>query len=197
MTLKEKITKTLQDTRVANIDKMLRYMEQNGYYTCRSSSHNHWKGGASQHMWAVYLIAKALRDQRLDEPIIAKHALDQKLAIVCLLHDLCDMDVRVYDEENKEVIGHGRKSRWIMKNIGVGTTAEQMAVLYHMHSFEWKAGTAEEVDEYKALHSLITKADHLASGTAWNSSRFKESRTQRHGVPTKDISYLRAVAMDR
>ena len=198
MTLKERITKTLQETHVPNIDKMLQFMEQYGYFKCRSHSHNNWEGGASQHMWAVYLIAKVLRDERLNEPAISKYATDQKLAIVCLLHDLCDMGVSVYDDTYTKVSGHGRKSYWIMKNLNIGTEAERRVVCNHMHSSAlWTAGTPEEVEEYNALHSLITEADHEASGSAWNSTRFKQGRTQHHGVYTEDNSYLRAVAMDR
>ena len=199
MTLKEKITKTLQETHVPNIDKMLNYMEKHGYYTCRSSTHNHWEGGASQHMWAVYLIAKALRDQRIDKPSIAKYATDQKLAIVCLLHDLCDMHVPSYDNTHHAKQGHhGGKSKWIMENLHVGTKVERRVVRNHMHSSDlWTTGTPEEVEEYNALHSLIIEADHEASGTAWNSTRFKQGRTQHRGVYKEDNSYLRAVAMDR
>jgi hypothetical protein len=199
MTLKEKITTTLQETRVPNIDKMLQFMEQYGYFKCRSHSHNNWEGGASQHMWAVYLIAKALRDQRRNEPSIAKYATNQKLAIVCLLHDLCDMHVPSYDNTQNAKHGHhGGKSKWIMENLHVGTKAERMVVRNHMKSSDpWTAGTPEEVEEYNALHSLITKADHQASGTAWNSTRFRQGRTQHHGVYTEDSSYLKAVAMDR
>lgn len=199
MTLKEKITKALQETHVPNIDKMLQFMEQYGYFKCRSHSHNNWEGGASQHMWAVYLIAKVLRDERLNEPAISKYATDQKLAIVCLLHDLCDMHVPSYDNTHHAKRGHhGGKSKWIMENLHVGTKAERMVVRNHMHHLApWIAGTPEEVEEYNTLHSLITKADCWASGTAWNSTRFKQGRTQHHGVYTKSNSYLRAVAMDR
>lgn len=198
MTLKEKIIKTLKDTGTVNIDKILHYMEQHRYYECKSSSHNHWKGGASQHMWAVYLIAKAIRDKRLDEPNIAKYATDKKLAIVCLLHDICDMDVSVYDDHHRWVSGHGKKSYWMMKNLNVGTEVERMVVCNHMHDNAlYHFNNQQEIDEYKALHGLIRKADGQASGTAWNCTRFKENRTQHHGIPTEDISYLRAVAMDR
>jgi len=198
MLLKEKIVKTLKDTGAENIDKMLQYLEQYKYYECKSSSHNHWTGGTAQHVWAVYLIAKALRDQRMTEPNIAKYATDKKLAIVCLLHDICDMEVSVYDNNHKWVSGHGKKSYWIMKNLNVGTEVERKVVCNHMHNNGYyNFNNQEEIDEYNALHSLIRKADGQASGTAWNSTRFKESRTQHYGVHTEDISYLRAVAMDR
>ena len=117
MTFKENIIQELKSTGAANIDRMLQYMERNKYYECRSSSHNHWKGGASQHMWAVYLIAKALRDKKLkekDAALVSKYATNQKLAIVCLLHDLCDMHVTVTDSKGGDVSGdHGNKSYWI------------------------------------------------------------------------------------
>lgn len=196
MTLKEKITQTLRDTQEPNIDKLLLYMENNGFYTCHCSTHNHWVGGTSQHVWAVYLIAKALRDQRLNEPAVAKYATDRKLAIVCLLHDLCDMRVTVYGR-GQGISGHGKKSYWIMKNFQIGTHAEQEAVCYHMHSdARWTSGTPDEVEEYNALHSLVSKADKMACGTAWNSTRYKEGRTQKTGS-LSDNNYLRAVALDR
>ena len=199
MAIKEIIARTLKNTRVENIENILQYMEKNGFYECQSSSHNHWKGGTAQHVWAVYLIARALRDQRKDEPIIAKYATDEKLALVCLLHDICDMNVRVKTNRNEDVSHrHGRKTCWIMRNLNVGTEVEQMVVRNHMHSeWDYKSNNQHETDEYNALHSLITDADHRASGTAWNSTRFKENRTQHYGVHTEDHSYLRAVAMDR
>ena len=180
MTLKEKIVKTLKETGAENIDKMLQYMEQNEFYECKSSSHNHWTGGTAQHVWAVYLIAKALRDQRMNEPNIAKYATDKKLAIVCLLHDICDMDVSVYDHNQKWVSGHGKKSYWMMKNLNVGTEVERMVVCNHMHdNAPYYFNNQQEIDEYIALHSLIRKADGQASGTAWNSSLPLPGRTSR------------------
>lgn len=199
MVIKKLITDTLRNTKVPNIEIMLQYMEKNDFFSCKSGSHDHWRGGTAQHVWAVYLIAKYLRDERLKEPLIAKYATDEKLAIVCLLHDLCDMHVTVKDDKGKDVSSdHGSKSYWIMKNLNVGTEAERKAVCNHMHSKSTPNLTSsQEIDEYKALHSLITVADHMASGTAWNSARFRGGRTQRHGELKKDISYLRAVAMDR
>ena len=198
MTLKDKIIKTLKDTGAENIDKMLQYLEQHKYYECKSSSHNHWTDGTAQHVWSVYLIAKALRDQRMNEPNIAKYATDNKLAIVCLLHDICDMDVSVYDNNQQLVGGHGYRSYWMMKNHNVGTEVERIVVNNHMHNDRiFRSNNQQEVDEYNALHSLIRKADGQASGTAWNSTRFKENRTQHKGKYTEDLSYLRAVGMDR
>ena len=72
MNLKILITNTLRETKFSNIDKMIQYMEDNQFFECRSSSHNHWNGGTAQHVWAVYLIAKALRNQRKDEKAIKR-----------------------------------------------------------------------------------------------------------------------------
>lgn len=197
MTLKDRIIKTLKDTGAQNMDKMLQYMEKHGFYECSCRSHNHWKGGTSQHIWAVYLIAKALRDKEKKNANVARYATDEKLAIVCLLHDLCDMKVIVYDEHQKEVDGHGKKSYYIMKNLGVGTEVERKVVCNHMHdNAPYHFNSQQETEEYIVLHGLITRADKQASGTAWNSTRFKEGRTQHKGTPAEP-SYLRAVAMDR
>lgn len=198
MTLREKIAQTLRDTHEPNIDKLLHYMEENGFYSCHCASHDHWEGGTSQHVWAVYLIAKALRDKRIAEPAVAKYATDRKLAIVCLLHDLCDMNINEYGNYLKKKYGHhGGKSYWIIKKFGIGTHAEQEAVCYHMYSDKrWTSGTPDEVEEYNALHSLVSKADKMACGTAWNSTRYKEGRTQKTGS-LSDNNYLRAVTLDR
>ncbi len=199
MNLKEKIINELKRTSVPNIDKMLQYMEKNGYFECSCHSHNTWKGGTAQHMWAVYLVAKSLRDQNLNDPLIKQYATDPKLAIVCLLHDICDMRVTVYDYRHNNISHkHGTKSYYIMKNLNVGTEIERKVVKHHMHKYEKiNSSIQEKIDEYDTLHNLITKADHIASATAWNSTRFIKGRTQRHGTPTKDLSYLRATAMDR
>ena len=154
-------------------------------------------------MWAVYLIAKALRDKKLNEKdaaIVSKYATNQKLAIVCLLHDLCDMHVTVIDNKGKDVShDHGNKSYWIMKNLDVGTEAEREAVRNHMSgNSSHHLSSKSEIDEYNVLHSLVHQADHFACGTAWNSTRFKGNRTQLHNKTTcRNDSYLMAVAMDR
>jgi len=198
MNLNERIIDILKESGADNIDKMLQYMDKNKFHECHSSSHNHWKGGTAQHVWAVYLIAKSLRDEKLNNPIIAKYATDKKLAIVCLLHDICDMKTSVYNNKHEYVSDHGEKSYWMMKNLNVGTEIERLVVRNHMYrNATIHSQTQEETDEYIALHSLITEADHQASGTAWNSTRFKERRTQHIGKATDDLSYLRAVAMDR
>lgn len=197
MKLKDRIIAELKATEAPNIDALLGYMERNGFYTCKCHSHNNWQGGTAQHVWAVYQIAKVLRDQRNSDPLVAKYATDSKLAIVCLLHDLCDMRVSVYDDTDKYVDGHGKKSYWILKNHNVGTKAERAAVLCHMHpKAVWHSPIPAEEDEYNVLHNLVAKADGWASGTAWNSKRFIEGRTQHSGSQSSS-SYLRAVAMDR
>ena len=197
-TLKEMILQTLRATKAPNIDAMLKYMEAHGYYDCKCHTHNHWEGGSAEHMWATYLMAKALRDQRISDPNVRKYATDEKLAIVCLLHDLCDMDVHVKTNKGKDVSNeHGTKSYWIMRNLNVGTLAEREAVKNHMH----RAATcslrdANLIAEYNVLHSLLATVDHWASGTAWNLKRHKEGRTQ---ISEKISSprYPRATALDR
>ena len=199
MTLHDKITKALLDSHAENIDEMLMYMERHGYFTCSCNTHDNWKGGSSQHMWAVYLMAKELRDQRAHEPAVAKYATDEKLAIVCLLHDLCDMRGKVYDNRHIEVTRHGPRSYWIMKNLNVGTEMERWVVRSHMHSSKERpcpSNNPDEVKEYNILLGLVHKADHKAAGTAWNSTRFKEGRTQHSGVPSSP-GYLLAMAIDR
>ena len=173
-------------------------MEVLGYFECKCHTHNRWEGGSAEHMWATYLMAKVLRDQRISDPDVLKYVTDKKLAIVCLLHDLCDMRVRVYTDRGRDVSHrHGTKSYWIMKNLNVGTLAEREAVKNHMH----RAATcslrdANLIAEYNVLHSILATADHWASGTAWNLKRHKEGRTQVSGAKSSS-RYPRATALDR
>lgn len=196
--LKEMIIQTLRATKAPNIDAMLKYMEAHKYFECKCHTHNSWEGGSAEHMWATYLMAKALRDQRITDPNVRNYATDQKLAIVCLLHDLCDMDVHVTTNRGKDVSNeHGTKSYWIMRNLNVGTLAEREAVKKHLH----RAATcslrdANLIAEYNALHSLLATVDHWASGTAWNLKRHKEGRTQISGDESSP-RYPRAIALDR
>lgn len=196
--LKDKIVNALKSANRPNMDKLLKFMEDHGYYTCKSHSHNHWNGGAAEHMWATYIYAKFKRSEILKaKPQLLKYATDEKLAVVCLLHDLCDMSVSVMGEGKDYSHCHGRKSYWIMRNMAVGTPAEQHAVLKHMHR-DVGSGLNDEKheEEYEALHTIITIVDKLASGTAWNSNRFKSGLTQSKGVKSS-LGYLRAVALDR
>ena len=197
-TLKEMIIQTLRATKAPNIDAMLKYMEANGYFECKCKSHNNWKGGSAEHMWATYLMAKALRNQRISDPNVRKYATDKKLAIVCLLHDLCDMHVHVKTDKGQDVSDeHGTKSYWIMRNLNVGTLAEREAVKFHMHRAKTcSLKDAKLIAEYKVLHDILATVDHWASGTAWNAKRHKEGRTQVSGVKCTP-GYLRAFALDR
>lgn len=198
ISLKEKIETALKKTGEPNMDKLLNYMEANGFYSCSCASHNHWYGGTAEHVWATYLMARAERDRQMADPDMATYATDEKLAKVCLLHDLCDMWVKVIDSNGKSVSGgHGRKSYWILRNMKVGTPAEQHAVKNHMH-YNALCGLKDPKaqKEYAVLHKLITSVDHKASGTAWNAERYKKGLTQAHGK-SSDNNYLKAVALDR
>ena len=197
-TLKEMIIQTLRATKAPNIDAMLKYMEAHKYFECKCHTHNRWEGGSAEHMWATYLMAKALRDQRISDPNVRKYATDEKLAIVCLLHDLCDMDVHVKTNKGKDVSNeHGTKSYWIMRNLNVGTLAEREVVKKHMHRAKTcSLKDADLIAEYNALHNILATVDHWASGTAWNLKRHKEGRTQISGKVSSP-RYPRATALDR
>lgn len=203
MTLKDRIESELRKAcPTKHMGQLLQVMEKYGYYSCSSSSHNNWRGGAAEHMWACYQIAKSRKTEILKaKPYLLNYATDEKLAIVCLLHDLCDMNipVRADQSENFKNVSccHGNKSYWIMKNHHVGTDAEQKTVLKHMHK---RASSGLEdrksKEEYEALHTIICAVDHMAAGCAWNSELFKKGLTQHRKVESS-LGYLRSVALDR
>lgn len=200
MPIKELIERTLLAARPTDgMRSLLTYMDVNGYYSCSGSSHNAWKGGAAEHMWACYRIACEKKEEILrDKPHLLKYAADEKLAVVCLLHDLCDMKhITVVVNGDDVSHRHGRKSKGIMVNYGVGSPAEQDAVCCHMHAeITTKLKDKISKEECEALHTVLYSADHKAAGTAWNSELFKEGRTQHH-MALAGGGYLRSVALDR
>ena len=206
------ICDTLTATGRPGIGKLIAYLKRNHYFTIASHSHNSWEGGAAEHMWATYIMARGWRDQLLikvprrgdlSHDDIKKYALDDKLAIVCMLHDMCDMNVTVFGIDSKTnkkkdySHDHGLKSYWIMRNHDIGTPAEQNAVKYHMHSdARCSLNDSDALAEYNVLHTLVCKADHIASGGAWNYELFMRGLSQAHHKLSEPGS-LRSVAMDR
>ena len=57
MTVKEKIIGTLRATGRENIEQVIEYMGNNGFFTKSCHRHHHYRGGLADHAWQTYQIA--------------------------------------------------------------------------------------------------------------------------------------------
>lgn len=204
MNLKRSIEQVLKAASPTwEMDNLLKYMAENGFYKSPCSSHDNWNGGTAEHVWACYRIAISKWKEILknkEKEYLQKYVTDDKLAIVCLLHDLCNMrNITVTNPSNNKDVSscHGRKSYAILMNHNVGTKGEQNAVLYHMHeNAKSDIKNPNIKEEYDALHTIICEVDHIASGVAWNCALYKKGLTQCHHSKA-DYGYMRSCALDR
>ena len=67
---KEQIIKTLKSTNRAGMDKMIDWLEKNGFFTCPASTrfHGAYEGGLADHSWNVYrLLDEYVEQFKLDK----------------------------------------------------------------------------------------------------------------------------------
>lgn len=78
---------------IGDSERLELFLERNGFYTKRCSSHDHWRGGLLQHSWRVYQYMLFLREH--PELLKGKTYADEvgripekEVALVGLLHDV-------------------------------------------------------------------------------------------------------------
>ena len=86
MTVKEKIIGTLRATGRENIEQVIDYMENNGFFTKSCHRHHHYRGGLADHAWQTYQAALKFYDQNITKQPLNKDS----IAIATLLHDFCN-----------------------------------------------------------------------------------------------------------
>ena len=90
MNTKENIINRLRETNRENIEKVIDYMEGNGFFDRGCHRHHRYDGGLAEHAWQTYQMAmkEEADNKRLhpDVPLLDKDS----LAICALLHDFCD-----------------------------------------------------------------------------------------------------------
>ena len=80
-TNRDLIISLLRATEREGIEKVIRYLDESGFYEAPSSTnrHHNWKGGLAEHSLGVYKMALELNS---DIP-------HESLVIASLLHDIC------------------------------------------------------------------------------------------------------------
>ena len=140
---KRQIVELLKSTNRKGIDRVLKCMEDNGFYTVQPHDHHKYAGGLAVH--ALSVCKKALEQ---------RGTLPQASVILCaILHDFCDI------EGFGHLQGHGRRSLAILNVLGLDLTdAEKCAIRNHMRyasqvGESW--GSVMSVESNKQLHELI------------------------------------------
>ena len=104
MTIKEHILGRLRETKRENIERVIDYMQHNGFFDRGCHRHHRYDGGLADHAWQTYQLAMQIEaeSRRLhpNAPLLDPDS----LAISALLHDFCDSNGMHH------VQGHGRRS---------------------------------------------------------------------------------------
>lgn len=154
MNVKQSIIDRLRSTKRENIEKVIDYMENNGFFSYHCHCHHHYVGGLAEHAWQTYQIAQRLNTERCTNNPNALKLDDDSIAITSLLHDICDCSGL------RNIIGHGGRSAAMLKEIGFKLTHEEsLAIRFHM-SLKDKTSHPLYNDALKSqLRYVVHKAD--------------------------------------
>lgn len=143
------IENLLRATGRDNVDQLLTFMRDNGYYRAGCHRHHKHQGGLAQHSLEVLL-----RMQRQNESSLPVDS----IVIVALLHDLCNI------KGFNHIRHHGSRSVLLAtREAGFKLThMEYQAILWHMHSVKEKGKICAQFDAVldNPLWQLLRKADY-------------------------------------
>ena len=88
--VKQAIIDRLRATNRKNIERVIDYMEKNGFFTARCGGHHKYIGGLTSHSWQTYQIALRLNAESCANNPNAPVLDEDSIAIAALLHDICD-----------------------------------------------------------------------------------------------------------
>ena len=156
--VKQAIIDRLRATKRKNIEKVINYMEKNGFFTARCGRHHKYSGGLTSHSWQTYQIALRLNVENHKKNPTAPLLNEDSIAIAALLHDLCNCSGFL------DISGHGRRSAKIIKAIGfVLTDEEYLAIRFHMSLKGKESHFRYEDAKRSQLRYLIHKADGISA----------------------------------
>ena len=156
--VKQAIIDRLCKTGRKNIEAVINYMENNGFFTYHCHHHHHYTGGLAEHAWQTYQVAQRLDDERCENNPNAQKLDEDSLAICTLLHDLCDCSGM------RDITGHGKRSAKLLKSLGFKLTQEEfLAIRFHM-SLKDKKNHPLYNDALKSqLRYVVHKADGISA----------------------------------
>lgn len=154
MTVKEKIIGTLRATGRENIEQVIDYMENNGFFTKSCHRHHHYRGGLADHAWQTYQIALQNNPNGIDE---------QSIAICALLHDFCNCGGMA------DIKRHGHRSAGMLKELGLHLSCDEfLAVRFHMslhaHISHHLYNDARRCALRRLIHTSDTQSAQISKG---------------------------------
>jgi hypothetical protein len=85
--VKQAIIDRLRATKRENIDSVVDYMVNNGFFARQCHSHHHYYGGLADHAWQTYQVAMRLNAERCANNPNVQQLDDDSIAICTLLYD--------------------------------------------------------------------------------------------------------------
>ena len=156
--VKQAIINRLRATKRENIEKVINYMEKNGFFSYHCHRHHHYDGGLADHAWQTYQIALRLDTERCKSNPNAPKLDEDSMAICTLLHDFCDCSGMRY------ITGHGRRSAKMLKEIGFKLTQEEfLAIRFHMSLKGKEDNPLYDDAKRNQLRYIVHKADGLSA----------------------------------
>ena len=148
--VKQRIVDRLLETRRENIQSVIDYMENHGFFKYHCHRHHKYDGGLADHAWQTYQIALVSDTSGLNT---------DSIAIATILHDLCDCSGM------RDITGHGRRSAGILKQLGFKLTQDEfLAIRFHMGLRNKQSDPHYREAKASRLCYLVHKSDGKSAG---------------------------------
>lgn len=159
--VKQAIVDRLRATKRKNVERVINYMEKNGFFSARCVRHHTYRGGLASHAWQTYQIALRLYAEERAKKPNTKIFDEDSIAIATLLHDICDCS------GFRKIKGlHGLRSVVILLDLGFQlSTDEYLAIRFHMDIEKKKNHSLYNDAKRSQFRYLIHKADGKSAAT--------------------------------
>ena len=170
----QEFKRLLLSTKRVGIEKVIKDLEQEGYFNANCYSHDRFKGGTLNHcLWVTKLGLESIHHLHKTSPA-SKRLHEYSVIIVCLLHDVCDTQgfhsIPTHRPSGKLL--HGKRSELILsryrkpeKKGRVFSGIELNAISRHMHPKGIHNGvisTRNATDLRVLLHYILKDSDGRA-----------------------------------
>lgn len=161
MSTKENIVNCLRDTGRPEIEGVISFMNENGFFTRGCHHHHRYRGGLADHAWQTYLLARSIQEN--DK---AYSKIDPaSLAICSLLHDFCDC------RGMRHIEGHGKRSTEMLKLLKLHLSSDEfLAIRFHMSLKRHLSHPLHDVAAACKLRNLVHKADGVSASMGYGAS---------------------------
>ena len=156
--VKQAIIDRLRATKRENIESVIKYMEEQGFFSYHCHHHHHYKGGLADHAWQTYQIAMRLDAERCAKNPNAEKLDEDSIAIASLLHDICDCSGL------RNIRGHGGRSAKMLKELGLKLPLQEfLAIRFHMSLGRHRDHFLYDDALKSQLRYVVHKADNTST----------------------------------